>query len=1159
MRFSRILWTLSILSLLVILWSWHPIQERLIRRVFHTYPGLELSTARFVPGEGLVLTDVSYEQPGLRFTSQVALQVTWQGVQVTLTDATVAFQSAEPLDVYGIYQQVWEDLLLSGLPKVKIRVVAGSIRVLTPDFLKPYHASDHLDFLWDGQLETGKHWIAKGTVGSLRFEHAIDMSSGYPMRGHGHFHYPELELASEITWEHVAAQDFRIQGAIQSSTLQWAGYQIDDFAMFFQRSESEWILDYAKFNWGMADVWLSGSGVSVDEFSTFGVIRNIGVDAVIAFFGDRALSHVLNQVRGVGQLAWDMSEGWNTPKIAATLWMSEASIYDNSLHNLALKTTFSDNQVVYELQWDQNSHRQSVNGHFDQEGLFAHITLEQIQLNIPGDFPLEGNFNVAATIWGPINALQGAATIDLTEGMVQGQAWSAPPLSGQAELNWDGTSLHGNVAAKLFNGTLAFAGRRDVLGFWDGDLNIQGIDLGLLSVGGQPFQGLLDFSGQIQRDGQNVRGAMKVRDPQWDEYRFTEASGDIVIDFHTLEILNLDLVGVDSQYQILGLVDLHPLNFDLHIKLMRGRVKEIFPLLGIAFNQPFDGELEGYMSLTGDLAHLEGRLFLELMNGDIQGYPGVGSLDLLILKERIDINRLRLEIGNGMLIAMGSLTPDQLELSVEGTDLPLVVIGEYLQLPQEVAGNIVFKAAINGPWLAFNGHTQLLVSEVVWGSYGFDALNTSIHFRHGVAHFEPLYVVEDQAELLVHGSVGPLETLWTKGWPQLPLDLQVVIPASYKADICGMIEGNLKVQGTLGNPDLTGKLHLTDLNYQLPFLAKMSTGTVEVDFLNTQAYISTLFDFGRKGRISTNGVVTFAQQQLTMNVLIDDLVLIDGPLHGMANGQFFISNDWLQPEITGQVQVDRGRFFVTQLQGGVGELRLNPLLDVGIITPGLRIIGPGIDVMSQTRLRITGAVADPLIRGDVLITDGQINYLGTDFLITQGNVEFPDWAQSPWLRLHGEKHLDNLRIGLLITGEIDSLNVSLVSDPPLQESELLALLNWPKALQTLGGAGLSSLELWEIMSGQASRFMGGVEHAIQQSLDFDLVRIAPSLPRRDIGLSLGKYLWDDLYVTYQRNFFSEERKAALELEYQLHPSVTINTSFDQLGTKRLRIEALKRF
>ncbi len=92
-------------------------------------------------------------------------------------------------------------------------------------------------------------------------------------------------------------------------------------------------------------------------------------------------------------------------------------------------------------------------------------------------------------------------------------------------------------------------------------------------------------------------------------------------------------------------------------------------------------------------------------------------------------------------------------------------------------------------------------------------------------------------------------------------------------------------------------------------------------------------------------------------------------------------------------------------------------------------------------LRLRGTVATPSLQGRVSITEGSAIIAGTRYDLQRGDISFTNPVRiEPLIDLSATARVEDYDITLSLHGTPDKLAVTYRSDPPLPESDVVALL-----------------------------------------------------------------------------------------------------------------------
>jgi translocation and assembly module TamB len=120
------------------------------------------------------------------------------------------------------------------------------------------------------------------------------------------------------------------------------------------------------------------------------------------------------------------------------------------------------------------------------------------------------------------------------------------------------------------------------------------------------------------------------------------------------------------------------------------------------------------------------------------------------------------------------------------------------------------------------------------------------------------------------------------------------------------------------------------------------------------------------------------------------------------------------------------------------------------------------NVQFEANLKLRGTASNPAVLGRINITQGKLTFFGTQFTLNQGSISFFNPVKiEPILDIDLETKARGIDIILTISGPLNKLTLTPRSDPPLQFSEIVALL-------ATGHTPTSDPSLWNQQTAQQS-------------------------------------------------------------------------------------------
>jgi len=196
-------------------------------------------------------------------------------------------------------------------------------------------------------------------------------------------------------------------------------------------------------------------------------------------------------------------------------------------------------------------------------------------------------------------------------------------------------------------------------------------------------------------------------------------------------------------------------------------------------------------------------------------------------------------------------------------------------------------------------------------------------------------------------------------------------------------------------------------------------------------------------------------------------------------------------------------------------------------------------LQAEANLRLRGTATNPVLLGRINITQGQLTFFGNQYTIQQGSVSFFNAVKlEPVLNIDLGTKARGIDVTITISGPLNKLNVSYRSDPPMQFSDIVALLATGRAPSTdLSAAARQSGAVMSWQQVGASAIVGEalanpVSGRLQRFFGISRIKIDPTLT----GL--------------------ENPQARLTIEQQVTPDITFTyiTNVNQANPQVIRVE-----
>ena len=302
-----------------------------------------------------------------------------------------------------------------------------------------------------------------------------------------------------------------------------------------------------------------------------------------------------------------------------------------------------------------------------------------------------------------------------------------------------------------------------------------------------------------------------------------------------------------------------------------------------------------------------------------------------------------------------------------------------------------------------------------------------------------------------------------------PLNLQVNAKTNLKVledfdrDIysAGDVTLQAAVRGTFTQPSVTGQLRLQNASVNMVDLPNgISNANGVIQFNGTSAVIQNLTAESGGGAVSANGGVGFTNGILRYGLRANAAnVRVRTPQGAsvVANAAVNLTGTSDHSVLGGTVTVNRIAFNPRSDFGSILSRAAPPLETPS--APSGPLSGMKLDVRIRTApdvafqtalaqnlqanadLTLRGTLASPGMLGRVTVTSGKLVFFGSEYDVNSGSIAFYNpLSIDPILDVDLETKAQGVDVILTVSGPVNNMKLTYRSDPPLQFTEIVALL-----------------------------------------------------------------------------------------------------------------------
>jgi hypothetical protein len=421
--------------------------------------------------------------------------------------------------------------------------------------------------------------------------------------------------------------------------------------------------------------------------------------------------------------------------------------------------------------------------------------------------------------------------------------------------------------------------------------------------------------------------------------------------------------------------------------------------------------------------------------------------------------------------------------------------------------------------------------------------------------------------------------------------LSLYMPTIKKAE--GIVNGGLHFGGLMDEPEINGSLKFSGNLNTYPFAARVRDMNGELHVVNNSIIIRDISANIGKGRLIavSNGAFTLSDMNISIltqgapiPILIPEFIESHGRYGGLELNMN-ISGAVSSPFITGQINISNTDFTYppkktkTMPTDFFDKMRWDVTItakeNIRYYNDYTRIC-----LKENAWLKLVKNNEQFNITGKVFAKGGGvIDYLGTDFILKEGCLEFRDGEVSPYLSATAWARIGKRKLSLSYQGYLYKTEfvLSATGYPPLTQEEILRLL----LSKSEEYVSLNQNELQTLFSVAGGQILGKkipdtilvpIERKISRMLRIDLEVKTPAIEKMleqaifaegtttqssvfaKTSIKIGKFIQENLYISYEgvlnpvvEDIANQSHRMRLAnkigLEYYLSNNTTIKYKF----------------
>lgn len=425
-------------------------------------------------------------------------------------------------------------------------------------------------------------------------------------------------------------------------------------------------------------------------------------------------------------------------------------------------------------------------------------------------------------------------------------------------------------------------------------------------------------------------------------------------------------------------------------------------------------------------------------------------------------------------------------------------------------------------------------------------------------------IYKNDGNLTVKGELYPGEriNIFAEG----NIDLKRIAPfIPFLNGFSGLIDLGLHAFGNPISPSLNGKIEFDDVNAISrgnPYMLEQLNGTLL--FSNKNISFKDVKGRMGDGNLLAEGSISHSNGKLertNLNIKGTGIEYSDpmGNFTVEMDGEINLIGNMPAPLLKGKITLVDGKYTkdfsplaskksdeIALLMNEDRFIDFNPALDIQLLCRGDFMIKNNIgEIWLSSDARIKGTKSSPKVQGTISTNEGIVNYLGLNFDIKKGFLEFRERGLAPYLEVEAEREIKTYNATLLLHGKIDNLVMDLSSrssSGALDRADTINLIAFGSTEDEMRKSSMAGGQFGPAMVAQ--QLSGFVEGPVTKLTHLDVFRLEASDPTKS-GVSrlyFGKQLSDRLSLDFATDINTQSAVQTVNVEYQLIDHLLLKAS-----------------
>jgi len=238
----------------------------------------------------------------------------------------------------------------------------------------------------------------------------------------------------------------------------------------------------------------------------------------------------------------------------------------------------------------------------------------------------------------------------------------------------------------------------------------------------------------------------------------------------------------------------------------------------------------------------------------------------------------------------------------------------------------------------------------------------------------------------------------------------------------------------------------------------------------------------------------------------------------------------------------------------------------GLTAPGARIEWSGAHLEVDGNVRLRGTWDRPILLGHVHLLGGEMAFRGNNYTLTRGDVNFANpFRLDPVLNVEATSPIGQYQVTINFSGPASHLSLTYRSDPPLPDSDIIALLAIGSTGQESALRSSSSSQNYGATALLSEAISSGLGGRIERLFGISHFRVDPFLAgtatesNAAARVTIQQQFTRNLTVTYSTNAATTNQYQLIQVEYAVRRDISVIFVRDINGTYAFEVRFVRHF